>query len=83
MTPRIHLRHLDFRHVTYHVRLTDGHVRVCDVLVGTGAHGWHKAVRFPHNRTEDGLSTGDAQLDTTIREMAAEELVRLAAARAA
>lgn len=76
----ISLRHVSLRVVEYLVTLDDGRQRDAFVYVGSGKH-WHEAVRFPNiTAGSAGESTGDDALDTLIRESAAEELVRLAAA---
>lgn len=61
---------------------TDKGTRKVAVLVGSGRN-WYEATRFPHNSTDEGESTGDDALDRNIRERAAEELIRLAAAKEA
>ena len=57
-----------------------GETRKVAVLVGSGRN-WYEATRFPHNVSDEGLSTGDDALDREIRQRAAEELIRLAAAK--
>jgi hypothetical protein len=59
-----------------------GETRKVAVLVGSGRN-WYEATRFPHNMTDEGASTGDDKLDREIRQRAAEELIRLAAAKEA
>lgn len=54
--------------------------RKVSVLVGSGSN-WYQATRFPHIMEEDGATTGNDALDKQIRERAAEELIRLAAAK--
>jgi hypothetical protein len=49
------------------------------VRVGTGS-SWVACARFPTMGSSASASTGDEALDRTIRERAAEELVRLEAA---
>lgn len=58
----------------------DGQESRVSVRVGSG-HTWLAATRFPHTYEDTGASTGDASLDQWIRQRAAEELIRLAAAR--
>ena len=57
-----------------------GITRKVAVLVGSGRN-WYEATRFPHLLTEAGRPTGDDGLDRLIRQRAAEELIRLAAAK--
>jgi hypothetical protein len=59
-----------------------GETRKVSVLVGSGRN-WYEATRFPHNVTDEGIGTGDDALDREIRQRAAEELIRLAAAKEA
>lgn len=57
-----------------------GQTRKVSVLVGSG-HNWFEATRFPNIASDEGESTGDDGLDRLIRQRAAEELIRLAAAK--
>lgn len=57
-----------------------GGTRKVSILVGSGRN-WYEATRFPHNVTDEGATTGDDALDRQVRQRAAEELIRLAAAR--
>lgn len=57
-----------------------GQTRKVCVLVGSG-HNWYQATRFPNIDSDEGESTGDDGLDKIIRQRAAEELIRLAAAK--
>lgn len=50
------------------------------VLVGSGRN-WYEASLFPHLMSDEGRTTGDDGLDRLIRQRAAEELIRLAAAK--
>lgn len=59
-----------------------GETRKVCVLVGSGRN-WYEATRFPHNVNDEGASTGDDVMDREIRQRAAEELIRLAAAKEA
>jgi hypothetical protein len=67
--------------VTLALQQKDGTRKVA-VLVGSGRN-WYEATRFPHNVSDEGASTGDDKLDREIRQRAAEELIRLAAAKEA
>lgn len=57
-----------------------GQTRKVCVRVGSGRN-WFEATRFPHIESDEGESTGDDGLDRLIRQRAAEELIRLAAAK--
>lgn len=59
-----------------------GKTRKVAVLVGAGRN-WFEATRFPNDATDEGQTTGDDGLDRNVRERAAEELIRLAAAKEA
>jgi hypothetical protein len=58
----------------------EGETRKGAVLVGSGRN-WFEATRFPNLATNEGETTGDEGLDRLIRQRAAEELIRLAAAK--
>lgn len=58
----------------------DDGTRKVAVLVGSGRN-WYEATRFPNLDTNEGETTGDDGLDRLIRQRAAEELIRLAAAK--
>lgn len=77
----IRLRSVTPNEVAFWVVSDDGIGRLATVCVSTGG-AWRDAVRFPHDRADSGASTGDSALDAELSERAAEELVRLAAARA-
>jgi hypothetical protein len=77
--PTLRLLGVSFRGVELEIRYPDGHVRLASVRVGAG-NAWRRAVRFPHLASDRGESTEDPWLDALIRERAAEELIRLAAA---
>ena len=57
----------------------EGGERPVVVRVGSG-RDWRRAVQFPTIDTAGTETTGDPALDAEIRERAAEELVRVAAA---
>ena len=57
----------------------NGATRRVDVKVGSGSN-WYEAAIFPHIETDEGATSGDDAIDRLIRQRAAEELIRLAAA---
>ncbi len=80
--PQLALTYRAFDRVEFEALLPTGVVRAVCVRVGSGPT-WASAIRFPHSMTEGGESLGDDALDERVRSRAAEELVRLVAARAA
>jgi hypothetical protein len=79
----LRLTHLSFERVEFVLVDQDGNrVRPVVVKVGSGT-SWRQAVHFPTVGTDGTASTGSAALDRTICERAAEELIRLEAARGA
>jgi hypothetical protein len=69
---------LDFDRVEWSLTRPDGSERVVVVLVGSGST-WFEAIRFPHDVSEGGCSTGNPLIDDEIRRRSSEELVRLTA----
>jgi hypothetical protein len=74
----LRLTHVSFEGVEFVLVDKDGNRRPVVVKVGSGT-SWRQAVRFPTVGTDGTASTGNAALDRTICDRAAEELARLEA----